>query len=136
MKMQGVVLNGWNISLLVCSPFAEGLVSKIGRKRALILAVVMVIFAALTFCLSTFLKDAWTFWAINLIANLIFGASGNLLHIVPTSIIYSEFPKQANLYYAILNSAWALGYLLGPLISFMAYDTIGHAGMFLLIAGL
>jgi MFS family permease len=69
-------------------------------------------------------------------ANLIFGAADTLMLIVPTSVIYSEFPKQANLYFAILNSAWAGGYLLGPLISFMAYDTIGHAGMFLLIAGL
>jgi MFS family permease len=96
----------------------------------------MTTLAALTFCLISFLKDAWTFWALSLTANFVFGSAETLILIVPTSIIYSEFPKKANLYLALLTCAWAGGFLLGPLISFMAYDTIGYAGMFLLIAGL
>jgi len=55
--------------------------------------------------------------------------------ITVTIIIFSEFPDKADYYYGFIHLAWAGGFLIGPVIALLLYDSVGYAGLYYLIAG-
>jgi MFS family permease len=54
--------------------------------------------------------------------------------ITVTTIIFCEFAEHADFYYGLIHLAWAGGYIVGPIITLLAYDSIGYTGMFFLLA--
>jgi MFS family permease len=133
MKMQGFVISGWQITFAFFSPVVVCLQNKIGRKNTLILSVVLEIIAALCFALFSFITNAWAFWIMNFIGRLIQGMADTTTAITVTTIIFCEFPEHADLYYGFIHLAWSGGYIIGPIITLLAYDSIGYIGMFFLL---
>jgi MFS family permease len=69
-------------------------------------------------------------------ASLICGIADSSIIIVVTAIILTEFPDNADLYYAYVHIMWDVGYTLGPIVPFLAYESLGNAGVYFLTAGL
>lgn len=53
-----------------------------------------------------------------------------------TTIIFCEFPDKADYYYGFIHLAWSGGYIFGPVITLLVYDSVGYAGLFFLIMGI
>jgi MFS family permease len=53
-----------------------------------------------------------------------------------TTIIFCEFPENADFYYGFIHLAWGGGYIFGPIIMLLAYDSIGYTGIFFLLSGI
>jgi MFS family permease len=56
--------------------------------------------------------------------------------ITVTTIIFCEFAEQADFFYGFIHLAWAGGYIIGPIITLLAYDSVGYTGMHFLLAGI
>jgi len=71
---------------------------------------------------------------LNFIGRLIEGAADTTTSITVTAIISCEFADQADFYYGFIIFAWGSGYITGPIITLMVYNSLGYAGNFFFLA--
>lgn len=134
MKMQGFIISGWQVTFAFFSPVAAYLLNRIGQKNTLIFSVVLEIVSCLCFALFSYISNPWAFWILNFVARLFEGAADTTTAIAVTTIISCEFAEKADLYYGLVHIFWAGGYIIGPIITLIVYDSLGYAGIFFFIA--
>jgi len=134
MKMQGFVISGWSVSFTFFSPLVPCILTRIGQKNTLVLAVIMEITAALCFAIFSFVSDPWAFWVLNFIGRLIEGMADTTTAITITTIISCEFTDKADYYYGFVQLAWSGGYIIGPMITLILHDSLHYTGLFLFLA--
>jgi len=134
MKMQGIVISGWQMTFAFFSPAVVCLQKKLGYKNTLIYSIILKLIAAVGFGLISFVTNGKAFWILNFAARLIEGMGDTATIISYTTIISSEFPEKADYYYSLMHLAWSASYLIGPIVTYIAYDTFGYCGTFLFTA--
>jgi len=124
-EQAGLILSSWLVGMLI-GAFVFGFLSdKIGRKKALVLSLLtMGIFTPLT----SFARDWITLSIVRLLAG-----TGNTGYMVTASVLLAEYSRKEtrgrNI--TLLESSWAIGWLLAIILSRIILPISGWRAVFL-----
>jgi MFS family permease len=101
-----------------------------GRRRAILVGMIMMAIATVFFACAAYFTNPWVFYSVSMVGRLGQGVADSLICICLPSVIQIEFPKKAELYYGYWEMANGVGLTLGPVISSVVYIYAGYSGTF------
>ena len=94
----GVLLSAYKVVFLFAAPFVGKNLSRVGRKKMILIGVAVLAGSVALFAVATLFKNDYVFYAISLVARLSHGTADGILTTSIFSIAMIEYPRQAELY--------------------------------------
>ena len=130
----GLLLASYQVSFTLSAPFIGTFLSKIGRRQAIQIGLIVMSFATVMFAASSFMVRPELFFGVSLMARMIQGIADGLICVTIPSVIGNEFPNKTEIYMGYLEAAMGLGLTLGPVICSFVYTYLGYAGTYFFFA--
>jgi len=74
------------------------MLSKIGRKKAIILGLFVMSCSTVLFGASSYLKSKWTFYSLSMFGRMVQGVADSMICVAIPSVVAIEFPYNSERY--------------------------------------
>ena len=130
----GILLASYQVAFCIAAPFTGNCLNRIGRKKAIMVGLLVMSICTVFFASASYFEGKWTFYAISTVGRMVQGVADSLICVAIPSLIAIEFPHKNEKYQGYLEFAMGLGMALGPIMSSFIYDYLAYRGTFFFYA--
>jgi MFS family permease len=132
----GILFAIYQITFLITAPLAGAKMHLIGRRRTVLISILLMAVATTIFGLAAYFKKTRNFYTVSMMARAIQGAAAGFMEVAVPSIIAIQFPAKNELYQGYAVMAMGIGLTLGPIIGVVVYRWLSYAATMYFFAGL
>jgi predicted MFS family arabinose efflux permease len=130
----GFLLSSYAVGVFFTSMIAGQYMQNWNKRQVLIYSTFLLIFGLVLFSIEIFIKNAFLFEIVGLIARLIQGISVALIACLIFSVIPKLYPDTMQKKLALMEVASGIGIGAGPIIGSIFYNIAGFSSVFLSMA--
>jgi len=113
----GIMFCAYQITAVISAPLVAAHANRLGRRKAVIYSIIMMVLSTMVFGLAGFIADDWGWYFLSVTARVFQGLGDSLILVVAPSVITLEFPGRNLEFQGYLKAAMGLGLMMGPVIS-------------------
>lgn len=110
--------------------------NSIGRRKTMIIAILLMGFATASFGAASYCQSGYGFYSISLIARLVSGFADGMISTTVPAMIVIEFTNDTEFYIGLCEASLGIGLMLGPVIGVFVYSYLSYANTFYFFAAL
>jgi len=113
----GILFSAYQLMTLIIAPILGDNLAKFGRRRSILIGVIVIPFATCLFALAALFENDDVFYAVSFFARCLQGAADALILVTVPSIIAVEWPEHNETYQGYAGISMGVGLMLGPVIA-------------------
>ena len=132
----GALFASYQISLIFIAPYIGNNLCSFGRKRALLVSIVLLSVATFVFAGAGFINNDWGWYVTSFLARSCQGLGDAIILIAIPSIIAVEYPLHTEVYLGYAATVLRFAYAIGPVVADLLFRYFAYIGTLFIFGAL